>query len=238
MSRAPVPGTGKTRLIPPLDALEAATLSACFLRDAAESIAEISSEAGSDGVVVYTPEGSESVYDDLLPSAFSLVPQRGVAFGDRLFNAVDDLLASGYPSVCLISSDSPTLPQVMLRAAVSSLARSGDRVVLGAAADGGYYLIGLKQAHRRLFEDIDWSTSRVLTQTLERVAELELEVEVLPAWYDIDDAATLRQLCGEFFSNNGHRPTQPGIDPYSAPHTRSYLARLIESDGGRRIWAP
>lgn len=237
MSRAPVPGTGKTRLIPPLDAVEAATLSACFLKDTAESIAEISPEIGSEGVVIYTPEGSESVYDDLLPDTFTLIRQRGVAFGDRLFNAVEDVLGSGYASVCLINSDSPTLPQDMLRAAVASLSKSGDRVVLGAAEDGGYYLIGLKQAHRRLFEDIDWSTSRVLAQTLERARELELEIQVLPAWYDIDDAASLRQLCEEFFSTNGHRPAPAGVNPYLAPHTRNYLASLIESDGARaRIW--
>ena len=41
------------------------------------------------------------------------------------------------------------------------LAQPGERAVLGPSTDGGYYLLGLKTAHRRLFEDIAWSTERV-----------------------------------------------------------------------------
>jgi len=123
----------------------------------------------------------------LLPETFKLLGQRGEGFGERLFYATEDLLAVGYESVCLIDSDSPTLPSALLQAAVSALALDGDRVVLGAADDGGYYLIGLKRAHRQLFEKLDWSTPRVLSQTVERAAEINLEVEMLPVWYDVDD---------------------------------------------------
>ncbi len=237
MSKAPGPGTTKTRLVPPLAPDEAAALSACFVRDAASNIADISSDGLAEGVVVYTPVGAETAYEGLLPKTFSLLAQRGEAFGDRLFHAVEDLLSAGYSSVCLINSDSPTLPTALLRSAITAVARAGDRVVLGAANDGGYYLVGLKQAHRKLFENIDWSTSKVLAQTIERATELELETEILPAWYDVDDAATLRQLCVELLSRNGGQATQSDMVAYGAPYTRSYLSRLINSDGVRqRIW--
>ncbi len=236
MIKAPRAGASKTRLVPPLAPHEAAALSVCFLRDTAANIAGTSSLGGAEDVAVYTPVGAEGAFDGLLPQTFNLLAQRGEGFGERLFHAAEDLLAVGYESLCLIDSDSPTLPSALLKQAVDALARAGDRVVLGAADDGGYYLIGLKQAHRHLFANIDWSTTRVLSQTIERATEINLEVEVLPVWYDIDDATTLVHLCNELFSSNGELAERSGLAGYEAPHTRRYLSGLIETAGRQRIW--
>ncbi len=103
-------------------------------------------------------------------------------------------------------------------------------MVLGAADDGGYYLIGLKSVHRRLFEGIVWSTADVLARTMGRAAEIGLEVEMLPRWYDVDDAETLDRLCKELFAS--HRQDLA----YPAPHTREYLAALIEREGSQGLW--
>jgi hypothetical protein len=233
MTKVPQVGTSKTRLVPPLAPAEAAKLSACFLRDTCDNIARLGLDGTAAGVVVYTPLGAESFFDGLLPESFGLVAQRGRTLGDRLFHAAEDLITLGYGSLCLIDSDSPTLPPEFLQAAVTALAPPGDRVVLGAAQDGGYYLIGLKQSHRQLFEKVDWSTSRVLAQTIARAKEIKLPVTVLPPWFDVDDAETLRQLCNELFSRNG-KPCAPVA--YKAPHTRDYLARLIETDGGVNVF--
>ncbi|HYN23618.1 MAG TPA: TIGR04282 family arsenosugar biosynthesis glycosyltransferase [Pyrinomonadaceae bacterium] len=236
MIKAPRAGASKTRLVPPLAPHEAAALSVCFLRDTAANIAGISALGGAEGVAVYTPVGAEADFDNLLPETFNLLPQRGEGFGERLFYAAEDLLTVGYESLCLIDSDSPTLPSALLKQAVDALARAGDRIVLGAADDGGYYLIGLKHAHRHLFANIDWSTPRVLSHTIERAAEINLEVDVLPAWYDVDDAATLVHLCNELFSSNGERVERNGLAGYSASHTRRYLYDLIKTHGRQRIW--
>jgi len=53
-----------------------------------------------------------------------------------------------------------------------------DQLHAGGSDDGGYYLIGLKRLHQRLFEQIDWSTERVFEQTLERAREIGLEAEL------------------------------------------------------------
>lgn len=234
MAKAPKAGSVKTRLVPPLTHEEAAALNVCFLKDTAANIGEFTHSHLCEGVAVYTPEGTEHLFHELLPSEFKLLLQRGEGFGARLFHAAKDLLATGYGSVCLIDSDSPTLPQAALATAITALSRAGDRIVLGPAEDGGYYLIGLKQAHARLFMEIEWSTEKVLTQTMERAQELNLEIVLLPFWYDVDERASLRQLCNELF---GSRRSDSVISGgYQAPHTRSYLAGLIaESDG--RIWA-
>jgi rSAM/selenodomain-associated transferase 1 len=235
MTKAPRAGASKTRLVPPLTHAEAAALSVCFLRDTAASIADATRGTHASGVAVYTPSGAEEAFDGLLPVEFSLLAQRGDAFGDRLFHAAEDLLAVGYESLCLIDADSPTLPTRLLADAVNELERPGDRVVLGPCDDGGYYLIGLKRAHRRLFTDVSWSTARVLTQTIERAAEIDLDVVMLPTWYDVDDAATLGRLRAELF-DDGEREVHGALQGYAAPYTRDYLAGLIAGGARERIW--
>lgn len=236
MIKAPRPGASKTRLCPPLSPEECAAISTCFLRDTTANIGHLAhgrepggGGAPAAGVAVYTPVGYEAAFAGLLPDGFVLVAQREEGFGGRLFGAVEDLLALGYGAVCLIDSDSPTLPASALAGAVEALARPGDRMVLGPSEDGGYYLIGVKQAHRRLFEDITWSTDLVAGETLARAAEIGLEVVQLPPWYDVDDAPTLRALCEELFA--GARP-----DGFPAPQTRAFLGKIIEREGRHRIW--
>lgn len=204
MTKVPRAGASKTRLVPPLTHEEAARLSVAFLSDTAANVAHACAESSRDAggvhpVVVYTPAGAEDAFDGLLPGGFALLAQRGDSFGERLFNAASDLLRLGYASCCLLDSDSPTLPRALLASAVAELRRPGERLVLGPADDGGYYLIGMKSARPRLFEEIAWSTPEVLAQTVERAREIEVEVKLLPAWYDVDDAATLRRLCVELF---------------------------------------
>ncbi len=222
MAKVPFAGAVKTRLTPPLTSEEAATLSMCFLRDMTTSVASLSG-GRTKGVLMYTPAGAETSLYGLLPNGFKLLAQRGETLGDRLASAAAELLNEGFRSVCLINSDSPTLPGEILITAASLLAQEGDRVVLGPSQDGGYYLIGLKNVHSRLFDRIAWSTAEVLAHTVERAAEIGLEVEMLPLWYDVDDGATLNQLCEELFLSR----RQDGN--YPAPHTRQYLATLIES---------
>jgi len=233
MAKIPERGAVKTRLVPPLDLEEAALLNTCFLQDVTDCIATLPSES-IHGYVAYTPLGHESAFDGLLPARFRLLPQRGANLGERLLHATEDFLAAGYEAVCLINSDSPTLPSALLRRAIDELSPAGDRVVLGKAVDGGYYLVGSKKAHPRLFHDITWSSGAVFDQTLERARELSLDVELLPAWYDVDDLESLRRLCDELFVGNGaHNPGN--LVPYHAPHTRNFLHSLIEKGGRNRL---
>ncbi len=235
MAKVPFAGPVKTRLTPPLTPEEAATLSMCFLHDMTTNVSGLSGDK-TEGLVLYTPAGSEEILRDLLPKSFRLVAQRGETLGDRLINASTELLSEDFDSVCLINSDSPTLPVKILRTAVSLLAQEGDRVVLGPSQDGGYYLIGLKRPHRYLFERIAWSTADVLAHTIERAADINLPVELLPMWYDVDDAVTLRLLNEELgLAPNGAGPHTRYECGYNALFTRNYLAELIKQDGCDRF---
>jgi hypothetical protein len=221
MAKAPRAGKVKTRLAPALGMEGSAAINICFLRDTTRNIADVAEQGNAAGLICYTPVGDEAAFDGLLPEGFALIAQRGDAFGERLLAAAQDILSCGYGSVCLIDSDSPTLPQSALVRAVDELLRPGDRVVLGGSDDGGYYLIGLKQAHVAPFERITWSTSSVYTETVERCREAGIEVVELPVWYDVDDAATLAVLEAELLQ--GKRPAFASGDGYAATATREFL---------------
>lgn len=218
MAKAPRPGEVKTRLAPPLSPGEAAALSAAFIRDIAANIVAAAADAAIDGYVAFAPPGSEAALAPLLPAGIGLLPSRRIGLAASLLDAASELLAAGYGAACLVNADSPTLPTEMLSAAARALLTPGDRLVLGPCDDGGYYLIGMKAARRRLFEDIAWSTELVFRQTVERAAELGLAVTNLPLWYDVDDVASLRRLLAELDEEPGRA--------YPAPYTRAAVRAL------------
>ena len=230
---ATVPGPGiddpRARPSPPLMPTEATALKHCFLRDIAANIGRFVDASRAEGVVVFTPTHAESSLRQLVPKSFKLFPQRGNTLGEILSNASDDLLNKGFPSVCLINGDSPTLPPALLEVAIESLAHPGDRMVLGSTDGGGYYLIGLKQGHPDLFERILSSASNVVAHTNAGAAAIGLKVEMLPPWFEVNDAKTLNRLCEELLAPERRDKASP------APFTRQYLARLIEAEGPARI---
>ena len=135
-----------------------------------------------------------------------------------LFRAASALLLAGHDCVLLVNGDSPTLPARLLVQAVETLREPGDRMVLGPASDGGYYLIGLKRPHRQLFTQIAWGTETVARSTCERAAEIGLATTLLPEWYDVDDLETLRWLQDELAGHSA-RFRAGG----SAPASRAFL---------------
>jgi rSAM/selenodomain-associated transferase 1 len=227
MAKAPSPGRVKTRLVPPLSPDEATALSGCFLRDVTANIAEAARVAPIDAYVAFAPAGGEALLHPVIAPGTRLVladgspamPDGVERFGRSLLHAARGLFALGYGAVGLLNSDSPTLPTALLVEGARALAAPGDRVVLGPADDGGYYLLAMKAPHAVLFRDIDWSTERVAAQTSARAAELGLELVTLPSWYDVDDAASLRALLDELDGAGRHGGC------YEAPATARWLAQ-------------
>lgn len=220
--KTPQQGGGKSRLRPLLGHDGAATLSACFIRDVAAAIEAVPEAVGRSGYAIYAPAGSEAVLRPLLPPGWGLLARQDGNLGVVLHGSIAALLARGHDCALIINADSPTLPPLLVAAAVAALRAPGERAVFGPAADGGYYLVGLKHPYRRLFEDVPWSTAAVMATTLERTAEIGLAVTLLPTWYDIDDAATLALLEAELA---GHALpfAQPGLAGGPARHTRAFL---------------
>ena len=200
--KAPQPGRSKTRLAAAIGEVAASELSACFLRDVAAAIEAVPDALGRRGYGVYAPAGGEHIMRQLLPAGFGLLLQAGRNLGHVLLGATRALLLAGHDCVLLVNGDSPTLPTRFLVQAIETLREPGDRMVLGPASDGGYYLIGLKHPHKHLFAQIAWGTDTVAGSTCERAAEIGLATTLLPEWYDVDDIETLRWLREELAGNS------------------------------------
>jgi rSAM/selenodomain-associated transferase 1 len=217
--KTPAAGQSKTRLSPPLRPEECATLSACFIRDLAGTIHELTHDGGVTGYAVFTPAGTETALRALLPPGFRLLPQSDGDFGTRLATATRELLAS-HAGAILVNGDSPTLPASILRAAVAATRRG--EIVLSPALDGGYTLIGVSKLHARLYQDIPWSTPEVHRKTVERAAEIGQPVVNVPGWYDVDDAASLALLESELA---GEPLAFAEVAGAQAPATRAHFAQ-------------
>jgi rSAM/selenodomain-associated transferase 1 len=223
MAKIPRPGACKTRLVPPLTFEEAAELSTRFLRDTAANLTGVAGRTGASVFAAYTPACTAAVLAKLFGPDVTCVAQRGGDFGARLYNVADELLTAGHPAVCLIDSDSPTVPSAFVEQAVRELEMSGDRVVLGPAIDGGYYLIGIKRPHLALFSGITWSTASVLDETLDAAKRIGVASSLLAPWYDIDDEAGLRLAARELLGGRGN---EAGFD---AQQTRAFLTTLSQT---------
>jgi rSAM/selenodomain-associated transferase 1 len=213
MAKAPRPGEVKTRLCPPLSHREAAELYRCFLLD---KIAQVNTLRWATPVVSYSPEESRSVFEDLTPAHFLLIPQRGDGLGVRLLSTFDQLFQQGYRQVMVIDSDTPTLPTAYLEQALGFFADRQTDVVLGPTDDGGYFLIGLRQSYPALFQDMPWSTAQVTPETLRRATQYGLTVACTASWYDVDTPDDLTRLLQSLHQ----------VENGLAYHTRRLLRRF------------
>lgn len=226
MAKASQAGRTKTRLSPPLTLDEAADCNTAFLRDIADNLIAAARLAPVSGAMAYGPPGQGDFFERHMPPGIGRFEVWEANFGDCLRKALEAQFTAGRRAACVLNSDSPTLPPAILAEAAHHLARPGDRVVLGPSSDGGYYLLGCKAIHRRLFEDIAWSTEIVARQTQERAAEIGVEVQLLPEWYDVDDAAALRTLIGEVLDD---RPFHPRLASSPATHSTTLLQRMRDT---------
>lgn len=212
----PVVGQVKTRLVPPLSCQDAQTLAIAFIGDSTASCARVASFLHVEPVAMFDPPTSLAEVRALVDSRCRLMPQRSGDLASRMQGAFSDLWADGRKNVCLTGADIPTLPQRFVVAAFEALFQGVD-VVIGPAADGGYYLIGLRHEQPELFRDIAWSTATVFASTMERVHSQGLRVHVLPQWYDVDDVVALNRLRAELLAIN--RP----VEAENATRTRDWF---------------
>lgn len=130
-----------------------------------------------------------------LGSAWSMQPQSGGTLGERLADATSRTFTAGADRIVVIGTDSPWIDDVLVEQAFSVMERAD--LVLGPAADGGYYLVGLAKPTPGLFRGIPWSTSRVLDQTLANARTLGRAVSLLSEGYDIDRLTDLQRWMEE-----------------------------------------
>jgi rSAM/selenodomain-associated transferase 2/rSAM/selenodomain-associated transferase 1 len=214
MARAPWTA-GKTRLANVLLPSDHRALRAALFHD---TLAVVRRIADVDCFVLCEPPDACEEMRHTVGSELEVLAQHAGDLGDRMQGAFADLFRLGAEAAMLIGSDLPDLPARLLLAAREALEQGGDRVVLGPAADGGYYLIGLKALHAELFMGIDWGTGEVLQQTVERAHQCGLSVHLIEPWADVDDGHDLARLCAS--------------PPAEASLTRAWIATLGDRYSG------
>jgi rSAM/selenodomain-associated transferase 1 len=254
-----VPGQVKTRLCQGAAALglaEAARVHTAFVADVCRSGAEsgiprrrlyvagappasplsLAADGPADGELASSLQSANQRLADIAAAhGFALRPQVGADLGARMDAAIARELGDGASAVVLIGTDSPTLPSAYLRHA-AALLHGPAAVVLGPAADGGYYLVGARQPIPALFAaGVAWSTDQVLPTTLLRLAELQrrgVPVALLPFFYDIDTPQDLRLLAAhlQLAAADPAAPTDATPCPWeiTRPHAPATAALLRE----------
>jgi rSAM/selenodomain-associated transferase 1 len=194
MAKAPLAGYAKTRLIPVLGAAQAALLQQHMLLDTIDLVA--TALCGDGAITLICPTAADRVaLERIVPDGVGVVAHERVDLMSGLDYAMAHHLAQGYEQVVLLDGDSPTLPAQYIQSGFDHLVE--DAVVLGPTLDGGYYLIGARQARSQLFEWQQLDSATVCQQTRERAEALGATVHMLPAWYDVDTAEDLERLYTE-----------------------------------------
>ena len=201
-AKAPVAGLAKTRLIPALGAEGAAALAARLLR---HTLAQGAAAGFGALELCATPDATH-------PALVAAAREHGAALatqgegdlGARMQRALGRRLTA-HARVLLIGTDAPALDAAVLHQAATALATHD--AVFVPALDGGYALVGLSaHAPERVFAGIAWSTTQVMTTTLERVAELGLRTALLAPLPDVDEPADLIHLPADWREAPGARP--------------------------------
>ena len=219
--KEPVANRVKTRLASNLGgngAELAATLYSAFQRDLMDRFRHRFDER----ILGYAPLSASDFFQTASAGDFRLWPQPDVDLGQRMLAFFETAFANGAGRVVLIGSDSPTLPVSLVDEAFESL-MSHD-LVISPATDGGYVLIGQSRTAHNVFDDIEWSTSCVLAQTIQAVQSQSLSVGLLNPWYDIDTVEDLRMLAGHIAAMDA------GDQSQTLKATRLALSNLAARD--------
>lgn len=185
---------GKTRLAVGTAHAQHADLRRALLLDTLDVVTSV---GDVEHIIACEPPGACEQMRDLVGPTVDVIAQRGDDLGQRMTHVFEDVFRLGVESVVVIGSDLPDLPSRLLREAVAALRRPGDRIVLGPAADGGYYLVGMNRPHPALFERIAWGTAHVLAQTLDAAKAQAAQIVLLDSWADIDTVADLSRLLNQ-----------------------------------------
>jgi len=188
LARAPSAG-GKRRLFAALGrAPDAALLRALFL-DTLDAVLA----AGYPSIVGVDPPDAVDEVRALVPSDVAVVAQREGDLGQRMQALMAEAFAGGATAVVLVGSDLPDLPVQSIHDALTSLVRHPGAVVLGPAADGGYYLIAARHVPAA-FTGIEWGGPLVLAQTERAVARGGRVCLFVDRHGDVDRPEDLRRV--------------------------------------------
>ena len=197
MCKAPRAGFAKTRLARAIGAEAAARLAAAFIADSAVRALAVAEAFGGVAVALHAPADAAAEIAALLPPGFGLAPQPEGDLGARMAGGFAALFAAGHGPVLITGTDIPTLPDALLRAALSAVLTGRVEAAAVPVLDGGYCALALARPVPALFQGITWSTPLVMAATEAAALRAGIAFHRTPPWYDVDDEAGLDMLRAE-----------------------------------------
>jgi glycosyltransferase A (GT-A) superfamily protein (DUF2064 family) len=197
LAKAPRPGDVKTRLCPPCTPDQAAAVALAALHDTLDAVDEAPPElVGRRLLVLEGSPGYSDVDDDWWPRAgWDLCPQRGTSLSERIGHAFADTAVTGLPSV-LIGMDTPQVTGALLAQCLGEL--TGADAVLGAAADGGWWLLGLRDPSQAVvLSGVPTSRPDTGVRTRAALSGAGLSVAAAPVLQDVDTAPDAWRVADE-----------------------------------------
>lgn len=210
-AKHPVMGKVKTRLAKDTDDDFALNIYKCFIKDSLNRFGVVD----ADLIMFVRGKSVIGTFKKTFSIKIPCYPQITGDLGLRMQHAMQKMFLQDYNRVAIVGSDSPDLPVSYINDAFYYLSKND--VVIGPSYDGGYYLIGcsISLPLTRLFLNIEWSTNKVLSQTLDRIKTNGYSCHLLEKWRDID---TLKDL--DFCHKNAYKTE------FINSHTIKYLNYL------------
>lgn len=214
-AREPKPGQVKTRLLTNLDVGFVTDLYRAFIQDVMHVALD---RPDWTPMLYYADREPDPPFLARYRAQCHVRQQQGEDLGERMHQAAADCFAEGFDRVVIIGTDCLDLTREDMVAAFECLHHID--FCLGPSTDGGYYLIGMRVIRSEPFRDVQWGTDTVLTKTLEKVDQIEHNVNLLPEKEDIDTLATLRRFA--------RRMEAAPIAPYTTQYIRENQQCLPE----------
>jgi len=178
-AKPPVEGKVKTRLIPDLGKAKAAEVYRYCLRYTLNLV----HQSALDYQLWLGEESNNLFFAD---EKYKL--QQGKDLGQRMHHALSQGLSESN-AVLLIGSDCLDITHNHLVLATEALVDND--LVLLPTLDGGFAMIGCRKIESSLFSGVEWSSERVLAQTLNNARQIKYRVHLLETVRDIDTLSDL-----------------------------------------------
>ena len=195
LSKAPVPGLVKTRLVPALGKQAACDLyEQLLVRLQGTLKSVIAKQASYVALWISGDKGHEAFKPWASLATFYQQPEgidRTVDLGERMAIAVQSSLSRGFIPV-LIGVDVPNLDEAYLTDCIKQL--QNHDLVVSPAEDGGYGLLGMKQFYPALFVNKDWGTDTVFESTRSDIVDLNINAAYLPCVWDVDELVDVERF--------------------------------------------
>ncbi|RYM32123.1 glycosyltransferase [Brumimicrobium glaciale] len=185
MTKNPELGKCKTRLAKTLGDKKALEIYIKLI----DYTAKIAKEVEADKFIYSTDVLTDSKRWEC-PNTFFSIQSKG-DLGERMNNAVQNVLNQGYEKIIILGSDCAEINSSDINSAFDQL--NNHDYILGPALDGGYYLIGMKEVSPTLFHDMIWSTEHVLSDSISRIKAKNSSYFLLEEKSDIDFEEDLKR---------------------------------------------